>query len=117
MGAPALKHEETPSPHTAADTPFDKAIRQHFALEPEPDDGGFSQAVMAALPQRVVQRRARLSDWVRRAHWAAISLASCIYAVLTSGGGSAADTAQLLAGYTLIALLAFWSIPSRWSRG
>jgi hypothetical protein len=112
-----MKHEETPSHHTAADTPFDSALRQYFRNEAEPDDGGFGQRVLAVLPERVARHRTHWVEWVERAQWAAISLASCGVAALMPLSETRGDAAQMMAAYALIGLLIFWSIPSRWSRG
>lgn len=112
-----MTHEETSSPHAATDSPFDTALRQHFRSEAEPDDDGFSQGVMAILPARVVRRGLRWVEWVERAQWTAISLASCGVAALMPIGDGHVDAAQITAAYTLIGLLVFWSIPGRWSRG
>jgi hypothetical protein len=111
---------ETSSRPTAVDTRFDAALRQHFCNEVEPDDDGFSQRVMAALPERVARRRiagAEWAEWVERARWAAITLAACGVAALMPTRDAGVDAAQLTAAYALIGLLIFWSIPSRWSRG
>ena len=108
-------HEETPS--AAMDSPFDTALRQHFASEAEPDDGGFSQAVSAVLPDRAARRDVRWVAWVQRAQWAAISLASCGVAALMPIGNGRVDAVQMTAAYALIGLLVFWSIPGRGSRG
>ena len=49
--------------------------------------------------------------------WAAISVAACgVAALLPIGDGGAAVT-HTIAAYTLLGLLIFWAIPSRWSRG
>ena len=99
------------------DTPFDTALRQHLHSAAEPDDDGFSLRVMAALPARVLQRRRRWAGWVRLAQWAAISLAACGTAALLSGADAPLDTPRAVAAVTLMGLLIFWSVPSRWSRG
>jgi len=91
---------------------FDAALRQRLQRDAEPDDAGFSLRVMAALPAPAApRRRARL---LRRVQWVAISLAACGAASLLV---SPVDTAHMLAGAALLALLIFWTVPSRWSRG
>jgi hypothetical protein len=117
MGVPTVKHEETPSLPAAVDSPFDTALRQHFGREAESDDDGFSQRVLAVLPARNVRRNVRWVEWVVRAHWTAISLASCGVAALMPIGAERVDVAQMTAAYTLIGLLVFWSTTGRWSRG
>jgi hypothetical protein len=112
-----MNHEETPSLHTTMDTPFDAALRQYFRGEPEPDDDGFSQRVSEGLPERVTLQGVHWVELIERAQWTAIGLASCGVAALWPVGGVRVDTAQTTAAYTLIGLLIFWSIPSRWSRG
>ena len=102
---------------THFDTPLDAALRQHLHRDPEPDDDGFSLRVMAALPSREPQRRRRWDRWVRLGQWAAISIAACGIAALLSGGDGPLDTPRTVAAVTLMGLLIFWSIPSRWSRG
>jgi hypothetical protein len=117
MGVHTVKHEQTPFLSAAMDSPFDTALRQHFGSEAEPDDDGFSQRVLAVLPARTVRRNVRWVEWVARAQWTAISLASCGVAALMPISDERIDVAQITAAYTLIGLLVFWSIPSRWSRG
>lgn len=112
-----MKHEETPFVPAAMDSPFDMALRQHLRSEAEPDDDGFTQRVLAALPARDVRRNFRWKVWVVRAQWTAISLASCGVAALMPSGDERVDIAQITAAYALIGLLIFWSIPGRWSRG
>ena len=97
------------------DAPFDSALRQHLHSATEPDDDGFSLRVMAALPAPVPQRR--WAGWVRLAQWVAISLAACGTAALLSGADAPLDTPRAVAAVTLMGLLIFWSVPSRWSRG
>jgi hypothetical protein len=106
-----------PSDDNAMDTPLDSALRQLFNNEAEPDDDGFSQRVMAALPARVARRRVRWLEWVTLAQWAAMSLAASGTAALVLMHGGRVDSAHTVAGYSLLGLLVFWSIPSRWSRG
>ncbi len=98
-------------------TPLDAALRQHFHCDAEPTDDGFSQRVMAALPTRALQRRVRWLELLVHAQWTAISVAACGVAVLLSSGDGRVDVAHTVAAYTMIGLLIFWSIPSRWSRG
>lgn len=112
-----MKHEESPFLPAAMDSPFDTALRQHFENEAQPDDDGFSQRVLAVLPARAVRRHLRWGEWVARAQWTAISLASCGVAALMPIGVERVDVAQITAVYTLIGLLIFWSMPGRWSRG
>ena len=112
-----MKHDEPPFLPATMDSPLDAALRQHFASEAEPDDDGFSQRVLAVLPARAVRRHVRWIEWVARAQWTAISLASCGVATLMPIGDERVDVAQMTAAYTLIGLLVFWSIPGRWSRG
>ncbi len=100
-----------------SDTAFDTALRQHLQGEAEPEDDGFSQRVMAALPARAAQRRIRWVAWAEHARWTAISLAACGAAALLSASDGRVPAAHSLAAYTLIGLLVFWSVPSRWSRG
>jgi hypothetical protein len=102
---------------TPTDTPLDTALRRHFDGLAEPDDNGFSQRVLAALPAQAAPRRAQWATWALHAHWAAISLAAGGLAMLASMTEGRADSAQGLATYALIGLLIFWAIPSRWSRG
>jgi hypothetical protein len=112
-----MNPQDTSPADGTMDTPFDTALRRHFQGDAEPDDGGFRQRVMAALPRQAVQRRIRWDHWALHAHWAAISLGACGLAALASMGDGQLDGAQGLATYTLIGLLIFWAIPNRWSRG
>jgi hypothetical protein len=105
----ALDHDQ--------DGSFDTALSEHFRRQAETDDDGFSQRVMAALPARAARPHVRWADWAQRAQWAAISGAACVFAALTSSGDGRLDISQTAAAYSLIGLLIFWSIPSRWSRG
>jgi hypothetical protein len=102
---------------TAVDTAFDRALRQHFQSDAEPDDDGLSQRVLAALPARAVRRHSRWVEWALHAQWAAISVAACGAAALMSISDGRVATAHHVAAYSLIGLLIFWAIPSRWSRG
>ena len=99
------------------DTPFDAALRQQLHSAAEPDDDGFSLRVMAALPAQIPQRRRRWAGWVRLARWAAISLAACGVAALLAGGDAPLDAPRAVAAVTLMLLLIFWAIPSRWNGG
>jgi hypothetical protein len=112
-----FKTRSDTAPDTPPDTPFDTALRQHLQGEAEPEDDGFSQRVMAALPARALQRRIRWVEWAEHARWTAISLAACGAAALLSAPDGRVPAADNLAAYTLIGLLVFWSVPSRWSRG
>jgi hypothetical protein len=102
------------TPHDAA---FDSALRQHFQSEAEPDDDGFSQRVMTALPARPARANDSWVEWVERAQWAAMSVAASAIAILASSTDVSVTSAPGIATYTLIGLLMFWAIPSRWSRG
>jgi hypothetical protein len=99
------------------DTALDTALRQHFQSEIEPDDDGFSERVMAELPARPSRHDIRWVAWVERVQLTAISVAACGIAVVTSIADPREVTSLNVATYTLIGLLAFWAIPSRWSRG
>ena len=96
---------------------FGAALRQQFHDDGEPADAGFSLRVMAALPPRVPPRRQRAARWVRYANWAAASWAATGASVLLSGVNGPPDAPHALAGLVMLGLLAFWAIPSRWSRG
>lgn len=112
-----MNHQDTAPLEDAVDTPFDAALRQHFRSEAEPDDDGFNQRVMASLPARSLPSRTRCVELVEYAQWTATSLAACGAAALMSMSDGRVDVAHGVAVYTMIALLIFWSIPSRWSRG
>jgi hypothetical protein len=101
---------------------FDAALRLHFEETPEPADAGFSLRVMAALPPHapsLEQRRlARwMVRWLRVSHWTAIAVAALGFASLLMNAGPQPDAAHAVAALSLLGLLVFWSIPSRWSRG
>ncbi|NCT82196.1 MAG: hypothetical protein GXC94_03570 [Comamonadaceae bacterium] len=91
------------------------ALRQH--LRQEPDDAGFSLRVMAALPPQLTPGQRRRARWLRWSQWLAASLAAWGAAALLSGAAGPLDGPHLLAAATLLGLLIFWSIPSRWSAG
>jgi hypothetical protein len=112
-----MSHHDTPPLKNAMDDPFDNALRQHFQGEAEPDDDGFSQRVVAAVPARASRSRIRWVEIVEHAQWIAASLAGCGVAGLMSIGDGPVSAAHNTAAYALIGLLIFWSIPSRWSRG
>ena len=99
------------------DASFDATLRQHLWGDAEPDDAGFSLRVMAALPPRVSARQRYWASWVRRARWLASSGAACGAAVLLGGGSGPVDAPHALAAVALVGLLAFWTVPSCWSRG
>lgn len=96
---------------------FDAAIRQQLHSDAEPDDAGFSLRVMGALPDHAPLRRRRWARLIQRAQWVATSLAACGIAALLSGVNGPLDMPHALAAVALMALLIFWSVPSRWSRG
>jgi len=97
---------------------FDAALRQHLHHgAPEPDDAGFSLSVMAALPSRVAPRRRRWARRIKFAQWTASTLAACGASALYSTGAATVDAPHALAAVTLLGLMIFWSVPSRWSRG
>jgi hypothetical protein len=105
MGADTMNDDQQ-------DDLFDAELRRRLRRDAEPDDAGFSLRVMAALPLPAAPRRhVRL---LRRMQWVAISLAACGAASLLA---SPVDTAHTLAGAALLALLIFWTVPNRWSRG
>ncbi len=100
------------------DSLLDDALRAQLQAGPEPDDAGFSLRVMAALPAaRVSARQKRWARGVRRAQWAAISLAACGAAALLGGTSQPLDGPHALAALALLGLLIYWSIPTWWSRG
>ncbi|KQV92063.1 hypothetical protein [Roseateles sp. P5_E11] len=100
------------------DASFDDVLREQMQNGTEPDDAGFSLRVMAALaPKGVSSQQRRWARWVRRAQWVAISIAACGAAALLADGNRPLDTPHVLAAVSLIGLLIFWAIPSRWSRG
>lgn len=96
--------------------PLEPALHEWLHAGDEPADGGFSLRVMAALPPRVGAARRRRARWLRWAQWVAISLAGCGAAALLTDGPGPPDAAHLLAGLVLVALLIFWTVPSRWNR-
>jgi hypothetical protein len=112
-----MNHHDTPALEKTMDTPLDAALKQYFRSDAEPADDGFSQRVMASLPARALPRRIRCAELVEYAQWAATSLAACGAAALMSISDGRLDVAQSVAVVTLIGLLIFWAIPSRWSRG
>ncbi|MFT7774297.1 hypothetical protein [Roseateles sp.] len=95
---------------------FDDTLRQQLQGGGEPNDAGFSLRVMAKLPAQVAPRQYRGARWVRRSQWAAISLAAYGAATLLAGAGGPLDLPHGLAAVTLLGLLIFWSVPSRWNR-
>lgn len=102
-------------PHPAP-SPLDLALREHLQADAPPDDAGFSLRVMAALPVRVSPAQRRRARWLRWAQWSAITVAGCGAGALFAGDPGPRDTAHLLAGLALVALLVFWTVPSRWHR-
>jgi hypothetical protein len=113
-------HHTSQLSHTAdapLDSAFDAALQRHFQDVTEPDDSGFSERVIAALPARRSSGGIRWHEWIVHAQWTAISLAACGVVALTSISDGRASVAHNVAVYALLGLLIFWSIPSRWSRG
>ncbi|WP_057300058.1 hypothetical protein [Pelomonas sp. Root1217] len=100
------------------DAVFDDALRQQLQEDGDPDDDGFSLRVMTALaPKGISPQQRRWARWVRRAQWLAISAAALGTAALLAGANDPLDTPRVVGAVTLVGLLVFWSIPSRWSRG
>ncbi|PTT78467.1 hypothetical protein DBR42_23480 [Pelomonas sp. HMWF004] len=99
------------------DTPFEILLRQQLQAGDEPRDNGFSLRVMAALPAQIPARRRPAARWARRGQWAATGLAACGLAVLSTRQELTRDLPHALAALALLALLVFWAVPSRWSRG
>jgi hypothetical protein len=109
---------------TPWDKRFDRALREHFATEPEPADGGFCLRVLATLPQRAAVRAGRSASWplwLTCARWTALSWAAVGAAMLMTPGSTAPEPAhplaEQLAAACLIGLMVWWSLPSRWSSG
>lgn len=100
------------------DTAFDQTLRRQLQDGSEPGDAGFSLRVMAALPPQwppqLAPRQRRWASGIRWAQWLAASLAACGAARLLT---APLDGPHALAALALLGLLAFWSVPSRWSRG
>lgn len=92
------------------------ALRRLLQDGDEPADDGFTQRVMAALPAQAEPRAMRWSEWEQCAHWVAISVAAFAAVALLDAGAGPLDSPQQLAAYSLLALVSFWSIPTRWSR-
>lgn len=100
------------------DAGFDAQLREHLHRGEEPDDAGFNLRVMAALPPRVSGQQRYWARWVRRSQWLASSVAALAAAgLLTSSQLAPLDAPHAVAAGVLLGLLAFWTIPSRWSRG
>lgn len=97
---------------------LDTALHAHLLGGAQPDDGGFSLRVMAALPPAPPSpRQRRAARWIRWARWTAVSGAACATALLFGANGLPQDGPHALAGLALMGLLIFWSIPSRWNQG
>jgi hypothetical protein len=100
------------------DSAFDEALRRQLQGDDEPADDGFSLRVMASLaPKGVTPQQRQWARWARRAQWTAISTAAFGTAALVAGGNGPLETPHMVAAVALVALLIFWSVPSRWSRG
>ena len=100
------------------DTAFETRLRERLHDGDEPDDAGFSMRVMATLPPRVSAQQRFWARWTRRAQWMASSVAACVAAgLLASSNLAPLDAPHAAAAVVLLGLLAFWTIPSRWSRG
>lgn len=113
MTIPITNHDEDMN-----EAAFDDVLRQQLQDGGEPDDDGFSLRVMAALaPKGVSARQRRWARWVRRAQWAAISVAAFGTAALLAGTHGPLDTPHAMGAVALVGLLVFWSVPSRWSQG
>lgn len=97
---------------------FDAALRRQLQHTAAPADAGFSLRVMAALPPQgpsAVQHR--WARWMRRAQWTANTMAALSFGGLQLHTAPQAEAAQVFAALSLLGLLVFWSVPSRWSRG
>lgn len=98
------------------DDPLAAALRRAWQADEEPADDGFTRRVMASLPARPVAATAPGPAWGQGLHWVAISVAAGAAAGLIDPSQGPLDSPRQLAGYTLLAWMVFWSIPSRWSR-
>lgn len=99
------------------DIHFETLLRQQLQTGDAPPDNGFSLRVMAALPTQIPARRRLTARWVRRGQWAATGLAASSLALLATRQAPTHDLPHTLAALALLALLVFWAVPSRWSRG
>lgn len=106
----------TPKPTQAPDA-LDAALHRHFQAEPPPADDGFSLRVMAALPPAVTPRQIRRARRLRRLQWLAMTLAGAAAAYLLAHDPSGLNWPHRVAGLALVALVAYWAVPSRWNRG
>jgi hypothetical protein len=96
----------------ATDSHFDQALRQALQASSEPDDGGFTQRVLHALPARQPQHASHWLSWAAPAQLTALSAAGCALAAM----GVSSDASHQIASSVLIGLLVLWSVPSRLSR-
>lgn len=117
MGESTLKEHPPTLAAGQDDDGIGLALRQHFDADPEPADDGFTERLMAALPARAARRCGHWGERVVQLQWAALSIAAAVTALLVPLGSVQPDSTESIAAYTLIGLMAFWSIPSRWSRG
>ena len=95
---------------------LDAWLRTGLQAGTEPDDAGFSLRVMAAVKPRISRAQRRRAAALRWARWLTSTAAACSAALLLGSAG-AADSPHALAGWFLLALLLYWSLPGRWSRG
>jgi hypothetical protein len=98
------------------ETSFEAELRRAMQAAAEPPDDGFTERVMARLPAQAPVREGAWGEWLQHAHWAAAGVAACVAGALVQSGDAPLDPARALAAFTLLGLLSFWSIPSRWSR-
>lgn len=100
----------------AMDAWMDTRLREALQAGDEPPDDGFTWHVMAALPARASRRERTWARWPAQVHLIATCMAGGGVALLASGADALRDPANQLAVLTMVALLAFWAIPSRWTR-
>ena len=105
---------------TNPDSEMDALLSQALQDGPEPDDAGFSLRVMAALPTQKSARPDALSRQLfrlaRAVQWSALVVAAIVMAALQVFTAHEPGSPGFPASLALIALVVFWSVPTRWTR-
>ncbi len=105
---------------TNCDPEMDGLLRRALQDGPELADAGFSLRVMAALPAQRSRRSDALTRQLlrlaRAAQWSALIVAAIVMTALQVFTAHEPGSPGFPASLALIALVVFWSVPTRWTR-
>ncbi|HEY4079765.1 MAG TPA: hypothetical protein VGM81_03645 [Burkholderiaceae bacterium] len=105
---------------TTRDSEMDDLLSQVLREGSEPADAGFSLRVMAALPAQKSPRPDALTRQLfrlaRAVQWSALIVAAIVMTALQVFTAHEPGSPGFPASMALIALVVFWSLPTRWTR-